>query len=157
MPLLHVPLLLVLSLLTSMLRSFSLSVSMLYISCVPCPITLNSVVRNKSKKLPSMNSHTKLLFTWMVRVLPSYLSGFMSANQVSKVFLETLSRKISKHLFHFVVKSEFIDIVLFMFSEDGKLKEAHKSRPLYCTFLLQISANKKELASRKSFLFFLIK
>jgi hypothetical protein len=39
-----------------------------------------------------------------------------------------------------------------MFSEDGKLKEAHKSRPLL--FPLQISANKKELASQKSPLFF---
>ena len=95
---------------TSTLRLLSLSVRTLYISCVPFPMTLKRVERSKSTKLPSRNSYTKLLLTWMVRVPFSNLSGFISANQVVKVASETLSRIISRHLFHLVLSIEFIGL-----------------------------------------------
>lgn len=44
-----------------------------------------------------------------------------------------------------------------MSAERGKLKEAHDNGLFAVLFLLQISANKKELANEKTLLFFLIK
>ena len=44
-----------------------------------------------------------------------------------------------------------------MLTERGKLKEAHGKGLFVVLFLLQISANKKELANEKTLLFFLIK